>query len=349
VREDACGAAPAYLAPMSTTNRVGLLVGLYALSTLAGCGPAPTRESEEAEQSTGAETTATGPTGPAPSFLPDGQHVYARIDIARIRRSPVGPDISSAIRATETWQRYAGSSGLDPVTSFDALVIAADAVYADRRTILVRHTGTDADVREAILRMSVAHEVAPTWSEMEGFPVVVPPSTLPIEHSLTLTAAHELVFGPTEDLARVVSVARDHAARRAAPEDAIDPQLVFGAHEVATFRVDEPPPRREGWPEPPLRYRVEVVEDETTHTANVHIRAEYATPALCHTSHEFLQQQATYYAGQMLVRAAGLNRPLEEAVFTEDGANLDATTSFTTDEIRRALGAMALMQLSGGR
>lgn len=305
-------------------------------------------EEAATETSTGSETTATGPTGPAPSFVPDGQHVYARIDVARIRRSPVGPDVSSAIRATETWQHYAGSSGLDPIEAFDALVIAADGIYADRRTILARHTGSDGDVRDAVLRMSVAREAAPAWSEVEGFPVVVPPSTFPIEHSLALTAPHELVFGPSDDLPRVVAVAHDHAARRSVPDDLIDPQLVFGADEIATLRVDQPPPRREGWPEPPLRYGVVVVEDPTTHTATVRIHAEYASPELCHTSRDFLAQQATYYAGQMLVRAAGLNRPLESAVFTETGSNLDVTTTLTTDEIRRALGAMALMQLSSG-
>jgi hypothetical protein len=333
---------------MSTPNWMVPAVGLLAL-TAVGCGPAPYLEDEATETSTGAETTASGPSGPAPSFLPDGQHVFARIDISRIRRSPVGPDVSSAIRATQTWQTYAGSSGLDPIESFDALVIVADAVYADRRTILVRHTGTEADVREAVLRMSVARDAPPTWSDVEGFPVVVPPSELPIEHSLALTAAHELVYGPTEDLPRVVSVARDHASRRTGPDDLIDPQLTFGANEVATFRVDEPPPRREGWPEPPLRYGVVVVEDPATHTATVQIHAEYATPALCHTSRDFLAQQASYYAGQMLVRAAGLNRPLETAVFTENGSNLDVTTTLTTDEIRRALGAMALMQLQSGQ
>jgi hypothetical protein len=335
---------------MSGRRSLAFFLGLLAWSVV-GCGPAPyMQEDETAETSTGAETTAsTAPRGPAPSFLPDGQHVFARIDIARIRRSPVGPDISSAIRATQTWQTYAGTSGLDPVESFDSLVIAADAVYADRRTILVRHTGSDADVRSAILRMSVAQDAPPVWSELEGVPFVVPPSELPIEHALALTAEHELVFGPSEDLPRVVSVAHDQASRRTSPDEAIDPQLVFGENEVATFRVDEPPPRREGWPEPPLRYGVQVVEDPATHTATVQIHAEYASPALCHTAHDFLAQQASYYAGQMLVRAAGLNRPLESAVFTEAGSNLDVTTTLTTDEIRRALGAMALMQLSSGR
>ncbi len=339
---------------MSSAKRPAPAIGLLALSALIGCGPAPYAQEERAadatETSTGSETASAAPVPtPTPSFLPEGQHVYARIDIARIRRSPVGPDISSAIRATETWQSYAGASGLDPIEAFDALVIAADGVYAERRTVLARHTGSDADVREAILRMSIAHDTQPVWSDVEGFAVVVPPTTFPIEHSLALTAAHELVFGPTEDLARVVSVAHDHAARRRQADDLVDPQLTFGASEIATFRVDQPPPRREGWPEPPLRYGVVVVEDEQSHTATVQIHAEYATPELCHTSREFLGQQVSYYAGQMLVRAAGLNRPLETAVFTETGPNLDMTTTFTPDEIRRALGAMALMQLSGGR
>lgn len=323
---------------------------LLSLLFVAGCGPSPVAQAAEADHTatSGGEQTTTVAVGPPPSFLVMPARVFVRIDVARIRASPIGPDISSAIRSTESWQRYAGSSGIDPIEAFDAIVIRADAVYADRRTILLRHTQTDAQVREAILRMSVARGGAPTWTEVDGLPVVAPPQTLVVPHSVVLTAEHELVLTPEDDVARVAAIAREQASRRTSPGDPIDPMLAFLPNEIIVAHVDEPPARRAGTPEPPLRYDVWLVEDPATHGVELRFHGDFDTPEHCHQSREWVAQQAAYYGSQMLVRAAGLNRPLEALELTENGTALDGRTTFTMDELRRALGALALMQMSGG-
>lgn len=321
---------------------------LAALLLLSSCGPSPVLEAHEEEGTTGGEEASTTPTGPPPSFLVMPTRVFARIDVARIRASPLGPDISSAIRSTQSWQTYAGSSGIDPIASFDAIVIGADAVYADRRTILLRHTQTDAQVRDAILRMSVARGGAPTWSDVDGLPVAVPPQTLTVPHSVVMTAPHEVVLTPSDDVTRVAGIAHEQTARRATPEDAMDPSLAFAPNEIIVAHVEEPPARRAGWPEPPQRYDVWVTEDPATHGVELRFHGDFDTPEHCHASREFVAQQAAYYGSQMLVRAAGLNRPLDALELTETGTALDGRTTLTLDELRRALGAMALMQMSGG-
>lgn len=330
-------------------RRSWLLALSLSLSLLSACGPSPVAQVHDEEHDTsGDEQASTPELGPPPSFVVVPARVFVRIDVARIRASPIGPDISSAIRSTQSWQTYAGSSGIDPIEAFDAIVIGADAVYADRRTILLRHTQTDAQVRDAILRMSVARGGAPTWTDVDGLPVAVPTQTLRVPHSVVITALHEVVLTPSDDVARVVPVAHAQSARRASPGDAIDPSLAFGANEIIVAHVDEAPPRRAGWPEPPQRYDVWVTEEPTTHGVELRFHADFDTAEHCHTSREFLAGQASYYASQMLVRAAGLNRPLEALALTEQGTALEGRTTFTTDELRRALGAMALMQLSGG-
>lgn len=329
------------------------LLAVVLLSTSApSCAPSPVYEAHEGESGgSGGETTTTTtatPTGPPPSFLVMPSRVFARVDVARIRSSPLAPDIASAIRSTQSWQTYAGSSGIDPIQTFDAIVVGADAVYADRRTILLRHTQTDAEVRDVILRMSVARGGAPTWTEEGGLAVAQPPQTLTVPHAVVLTAEHEVVLTPVDDVGRVAGIAHDQAARRAVPTDAIDPSLAFAPNEVVVAHVDEPPPRRPGWPEPPQRYDLWVVEDPATHGVEVRFHGDFDTAEHAHASREWVASQAQYYASQMLVRAAGLNRPLEALELTETGTALDGRTTFTLEEMRRALGAMALMQLSGG-
>ena len=323
---------------------------LLALAVFSSCAPSPVLERAQRDtETTGGETTTTSATvGPPPSFLITPSRVFVRIDVARIRASPLGPDISSAIRSTQSWQTYAGSSGIDPIESFDAIVIGADAVYANRRTILLRHTQTDAQVRDAILRMSVARGGAPTWTDVEGLAVAEPPQALPVPHSVVLSATHEVVLTPSDDVTRVATIAHEQGTHRTLPDQAIDPSLAFGVNEIIVAHVNEPPPRRAGWPEMPQRYDVWVTEDPATHGVEVRFHGDFDTPEHCHASREYVAQQAAYYASQMLVRAAGLNHPLDALVMTEQGTALDGHTSLTVEEVRRALGAMALMQMSGG-
>jgi hypothetical protein len=59
--------------------------------------------------------------------------VLARLDMARVRRSPVAADVESAMVATQTWQNLAGGSGIRPVQDLDVMVLGADGVYANGR------------------------------------------------------------------------------------------------------------------------------------------------------------------------------------------------------------------------
>ena len=302
--------------------------------------------------STGGGDSTTGgdsvsALGPLRSFVPDSSRVVSRIDMSRIRRSPVGPDIAGAIQASPAYQNWARGSGLDPVADLDSILLAGDALYSDRRVIVLRTTGDDARARDLVLRIAVAHDATPAWREEGGFAVATyPDPALRVPHVVVLTAAHEVVIAPEDDLARVLEVARDHAARRSTGGEVVEPQLSFAAGEVMTLSSDEPPPAREGYPAPPQRYRLDVVEDATTGRTIVRVHGSFADEAAAAAAHGWLETQARTFADHMLVRMAQLDRPLTEARISHLGTELDASTDFTTDELRRALGAVALFQAS---
>ncbi|MDQ3035441.1 MAG: hypothetical protein M3Y87_23755 [Myxococcota bacterium] len=316
-----------------------------------GCGGGGAGEAEpSAAETSGGEATAiaAAPSGPPLSFLPQGTKVVARLDMARVRRSPIASDISSAIRATETWQRLAGTSGIDPVQDFDAMLVGGDALYTDRRVVVIRHPRTEAEVRQRILAMAIDRGAAPEWREVFGLPAV--PWPMPrssVSYSLVITAPNELVLAPDDDLERIAAVARDHAARRPARSTAaIEPQLAaMRAAEIATIVLDVPPPARAGYPEPPQHTLVEV-DESAAGDAVIAIHSEFESEAQASAAHAWLRQQVQFYSGQMMVRAIGMNRPLEEARFALDGTRLALGTHLTPDELRRLLGMLALSQLA---
>jgi hypothetical protein len=328
-----------------------LLASLVLARLLVACGPAPRPAGEEgAAGTTGAEAEAI-PSGPAPSFLPQGHKVLARLDMARVRRSPVAADVESSMTATATWQALAGGSGIRPVQDLDAMVIASDAMYSNRRVAVLRYAGTEADVRERLLRLSVARSLPLAWSEAEGFAVATMPVALPVPHSVVLTAAHEVVVCPTDDVARVAAVARDHALRRrgGSADQVLEPQLALAAGEVMSAIVDEPPRARPGYPAPPTSFRVHAMEDEASHHVFLYVHGEFATEAEAQAALDWALGSARQYAGEFLVRGAGLNRPLEVLTGTRTGTAIDLQTNLTPDEVRRGLGAAALLQMMQSR
>ncbi|MFO0714836.1 MAG: hypothetical protein U0353_33660 [Sandaracinus sp.] len=311
---------------------------------LVACGPAPRPSDEGGEGTSGAEAT---PTGPPPSFLPEGHLVLARLDMARVRRSPVAVDVESAMVAQPTWQNLAGGSGIRPVQDLDQMVVAADGVYAQRRVAVLRYVGTEAMVRDRLLALSVARSLPLTWSEVDGFAVSTMPVALPVPHSVVLTAEHEVVVCPTDDVARVVAVARDHARRRASagPDAVLEPQLTFAAGEVATLISSEPMPAYAGYPTPPQSYRMHAMEDDASHQVFVYLHGEFATEADAQAALDWALASARQYASEFIVRGAGLSRPLEVLTGTRQGTAIDLQTNLTVDEVRRGLGAAALLQM----
>lgn len=328
-----------------------LLVTVLVACFVVACGSAlRASDGEGAGGTAGAEAEAV-PTGPVPSFLPQGHKVLARLDMARVRRSPVATDIESAMTATATWQALAGGSGIRPVQDLDAMVIASDAMYSDRRVAVLRYAGTEADVRERLLRLSVARSVPLAWSEVEGFAVSTLPVAMPVSHSVVLTAAHEVVVCPTDDVARVASIARDHALRRrgGSPDAILEPQLALAAGEVMTAIVDEPPRGRPGYPAPPTSFRVHAMEDDASHHVFLYLHGDFSTEAEAQAALDWALGSARQYAGEFLVRGAGLNRPLEALTGTRTGTAVDLSTNLTPEEVRRGLGAAALLQMMQSR
>lgn len=297
-------------------------------------------------------TTGGGETpvvlGPPPSFLPGGQRVSVRAQASLVRGLPIAVDVSSAIRATQMWQLLVGTSGLDPIRDLDTLVVEADALYGTRRTALLRYAIEEQDVRAAVTRMAAARGSALDWHEVSGFAVVTLPVDVPVAHSLVLTASHEAVITPTDDVPRIVQVAAEQARRRQAPGDVIDPALAFHADEIVTANTTDSIPPRAGMPPMGRSVTLQLRLLPTGDRMSVALQSIYDDENTAEQARAWIVQNAAAYAQNFLVRSTGLSRPLEVVQAMRDGTTVNASTDLTMDEARRAMGAAALLQTMGG-
>ncbi len=327
-----------------------LLASMLTALLVTACGSSARAPEEASSEATSGEE-ALAPT-PPPSFLPAEARVLVRADLARVRRSPIASELESTILATPTWQSLAGGTGVRPVSQLDALLIGADGIYADRRVGVLRYVGTEGELRERLLEASVARSIPLAFREVGGFAVTPLPVALPVEHSIVLTAAHEAVICPSDDVERVVAVARDHAARRAAggdPDAILEPQLALAPGEMATLSSSEPMPGRAGYPTPPTSYRLHAMEDDASHHLFVYFHGEFQSEAEAQAALDWALANARRYASDFLVRGAGLARPLEALTGARAGAAIDLQTDLSSDEARRLIGAMTLLETLQGQ
>lgn len=327
---------------MAWIERIGLVL------VLVGCGAAEDPVAAERAPTSGDEVTREVPTGPVLSYLEESHRVVLRLDMERVRESTLSSDIGSLVRSYPTWRELLRGSGLDPVRDFDRVLVVAVGALNEGGRMLVRHHLTNERIREAVLAMAVRGGTRPEWRTVDGFDVVDWPADTEVPRIVVLSGEGELVVTTVEDLDAVLAVAHDHRLRRV-DDELIEPALQLEDGVIATMVAAELSARvRARIRHPPDSIEVSLGDDlEHPGRLIIALRGNYADAASAETARTWVIEQRDFYAGQMLVRAVGLDRPLREAVIATVGAQLQVDVSFTEEEAQRVMGLLALAQIGG--
>ena len=71
------------------------------------------------------EVEAVAPSTLAgPSRIPPGAQLALRVDMKRVRASPLAPDVTRFLQGVPDWQLLLAGSGIDPVADLDRLLVA---------------------------------------------------------------------------------------------------------------------------------------------------------------------------------------------------------------------------------
>ncbi len=341
-----------------TSRMPRLALPSLCLAALIGCGSSDDVVASGAGgagsdgASAGGETVAPEvevATGPVRSYVAEEHAVVLRLDMARVRASAVSSDIASLVRSYPAWQRLLQGSGIDPVRDFDRVLVSAPTTATDSATMLIVHSLGDERVREAVLQMAVERGEQPEWRQVDGFDVVDWPADTDPPRVVVIAGPQELLVTTAAEFDAVIAVAHDHRLRRSADE-VIEPALQLEDGVIALVAAGELSERMAARIEhPPQSYEVELRDHgEEAGRMTLALRAEYADAAASEAARGWVVEQRDFYAGQMLVRAVGLDRVLREATIATEGPRLVIDASFTEEEVQRVLGLLAFAQMSGG-
>lgn len=205
-------------------------------------GPPAIAQGDDEGEGTGDEGEGQGAEGErrGVAFLPAGAQIALRLDVARVRASPLANDVRQVLGAMPDWQALLEGSGIEPLDDMDRLLVASPNLDRSRLVAAGRAAGGEESIRAAAERLAAASGAALEWRRIRGVPVADWHDQDPTPRVVALIGPRHFVIAREEDVPRVIAVARARAQGDAA-DQAREEQREGAEGEAPEPRVTEHP------------------------------------------------------------------------------------------------------------
>lgn len=313
-------------------------------------GPPQLAEGDEGE-GLGDEGEGAGDRGQGRgvAFLPAGSQIALRLDVARVRASPLAGDVREVLRAMPDWQALIGASGIEPLDDMDRLLVASPNLERSRLVAAGRASGGEEAIRAAAERLAAGQGAPLEWRTVRGAAVADWHDGDETARVVALIGPRHFVIARPEDLPRVIAVARARAARDAEEEAAqeehpADALLSMQDGEGLSLEVEgfrnyarARPGRRSPLERLPLRLHLGLSElADGRIGARIEGRFEDAEQARGAVGYWDEARQA--YARNIVTAVLGLSPILSRLELRADEEVLRASVDIEVAEMRRLLG-----------
>jgi hypothetical protein len=280
--------------------------------------------------------------GPPGTRLPPGAQIAVRVDMARIRASPIAEDVRGVLRAIPDWQALLDGSGIDPVTQLDRLLIATPNLQREKVVLAGRYVGQRQVVLDAVQKLASAHGGEARWHKSRGISVAPWLNADATQRVIALVGPAHFTISRPEDLERLLAIAAARAARNSkqagatasAPADAL---LSMEEQEGLSLEVDGVAQfvrrARAGIPE-----RLRLAARETQSGIELRGRLVYADEGAAQVALEYWRDKRDAYARNALVGLLGLASVLREGKLDRKDSELSAELVLSVEQARLILG-----------
>jgi hypothetical protein len=272
--------------------------------------------------------------------LPPGAQIAVRVDMTRIRQSPIAEDVRALLSAIPDWQALLDGSGIDPVTQLDRLLIATPNLQREKVVLAGRYLGPKQIVLDAVQKLAEAHGGEARWRTSRGISVAPWLSADATARVIALVGPAHFTISRPEDLERLLAIAAARAARgrkaagQATPADAL---LSMEDQEGLSLEVDGVAQFvRRGRAGIPERLRVSAVQ---AGPASIELRGRlvYADEAAAGEALEYWRGKRDGYARNALVGLLGLASVLREGRLDQEGSELQLQFMLPVEQARLIL------------
>jgi hypothetical protein len=294
----------------------------------------------DADADTDAEV---GPVAPStisgPSRIPPGAQLALRVDMKRVRESPLAPDVTSFLRGVPDWQLLLDGSGIDPVGDLDRLLVATPNLQRSKLVLAGRHRREAGFARKSVKRLAGSRGKGVRWQQRYGVATAPWYNRDRTPRTIALLSAHHFSITRRQDLERVLAMTKARELRDPNKEGLVaargpDALLSMGPDEAISLEVEGVHRFIIGSiKHVPVRLRLAVSEtgpDEAT----VSVLATYASESDASDASVYWKKVAQFYSQQLIMTLSGFGKTLRRMELTPEEDRIQLSFKLSADQIR---------------
>lgn len=279
--------------------------------------------------------TGSGGSGDSPvAFLPAGAQIAMRIDMDRIRSSPLRAQVEQLLAAIPDWDAVLGGSGIEPVRDLSRVLVATPNFQRQNIVVAGALTPEAPSPREVAERVAAANGHTLEWTDENGIESAPFYSPDGADRRVAILDERHVVLSRPEDLSRVLAIASarttDHEAN---PADAL---LSMNEGEAVSVEVEGLAAFVRRSPcEIARRARLAMLQAEDGVTLDG--VATFDTAEHAASARECFDLLRVRAAANPLVQIMGFSANLYEIEMTVDDTALHVHGALSQDQLRRIM------------
>ena len=279
------------------------------------------------------------PTLSGPSRIPPGAQLALRVDMKRVRESPLGPDVTSFLRGVPDWQLLLEGSGIDPVEDLDRLLVATPNLQRSKLVLAGRHRRDESFAKRSVKMLARSRGKGVRWQRRYGVSTAPWHNLDRTPRTIALLSAHHFSITRRQDLERVLAMMKARELRDAEDEGLVAARgpaalLSMGPDEAISLEVEGVHRFIIGSVKHvPLRVRV-AVRETGADEATVSVLATYASATVAREASVYWKKVAQFYSQQLIMTLSGFGKTLRRMELTPEQDRVQVSFTLNADQIR---------------
>lgn len=275
------------------------------------------------------------------AYAPEGAQIALRLHMGRVRESALAAEVRSLFQAIVDFKMVLEGSGLDPLRDLERLYIATPDLRRANIVIAGQYVGDPDLPQRAVESLAAARGETATFRREGAIRVAPWLNRDETPRVLALIAPQQFAITRSEDLPRVLQVARALAARRAREATRRDPaEALLALDDGETLALSVEGARAfvrgnlRGVPE-----RLEIqVRERAGGSFEVTAQGFFPDERAAEAAAAYWQSVRDRYAGNLLVAAIGLRGPIADTEIEAQDERIELRSHATREQARTVLG-----------
>jgi len=279
------------------------------------------------------------------AYAPPGAQIALRLDMERVRASPLAAEVSRLLNVVPDWNLILEGSGIDPVADLNRLFVASPNLMRSRLVVAGQYKGGQEIAQKAVANLAATQGREANWRSEHGIAVAPWLNRDETERIIALVGPKMFAITRPNDLSRVLAVAKGLADRLAQrkekkSKDIASALLAMEAGETLSLSVEGARQFVRGRTKGvPSRISVSVKEKQEKEIL-VNAEGLYDSAEQAKEAKAYWEQIRKRIASHPLVLLVDLNRPLTDATLELNETSLIAHMVLTYKNVRVLFGIL---------